>query len=225
MLSTTPLKAVLFDLDGTLLDTAPEFYRIATQMLEQRNLAPLDYDEFRESVSDGARGMVKKAFRIDEDATQFEALRQEFLALYTEQLATCTELFAGMGDVLDFAESHGIAWGVVTNKPNAFAEPLLRALNLFERCAVLVCPDHVRERKPHPEALYLACDKIGCSTDEAIYAGDHRRDIESARNARMTAIACSFGYVHADDPCENWNAEFIVHDAMQIIPILQNRLG
>ena len=90
---------------------------------------------------------------------------------------------------------------------------------------MLVCPDHVRERKPHPEALYLACDKIGCAIDEAIYIGDHRRDIESARNASMTSIACAFGYVHADDPCENWNADFIVHDAMEVIPILQGRLN
>jgi phosphoglycolate phosphatase len=225
MRSTMPLKAVLFDLDGTLLDTAPEFYALAKHMLEQRDIAPLAYAEFRETVSDGARGMVKKAFRIEEDDAQFESLRQEFLALYAEKLATRTELFAGMGDVLDFVESHGMVWGVVTNKPNAFAEPLLRALGLLERCAVLVCPDHVSERKPHPEALYLACDKIGCGIDEAIYVGDHRRDIESARNAGMASIACLFGYVHASDPCENWNADFIIHDAMEIIPIVQNRLN
>ncbi|MDB6062050.1 MAG: phosphoglycolate phosphatase [Verrucomicrobiaceae bacterium] len=224
MLGTTPIKAVLFDLDGTLLDTAPEFYFIANQMLEQRDIAPVDYAVFRESVSDGARGMVKTAFSLDENDPQFEPLRLEFLAQYSALLATRTELFAGMNDVLDFIESESLAWGIVTNKPNAFAEPLLRALNLFERCAVLVCPDHVRDRKPHPEALYLACDKIGCSIDEAIYVGDHRRDIEAARNANMTSIACSFGYVHGDDPCENWSADFIAHDAIQIIPILQNRL-
>jgi phosphoglycolate phosphatase len=225
MQSTTPLKAVLFDLDGTLLDTGPEFYHIALQLLEQHDIAPLDYAEFRESVSDGARGMVKTAFRIEEADPRFELLRQEFLALYAQQLASRTELFAGMNDVLDFIESHGMNWGIVTNKPNAFAEPLLQKLNLFERCAVLVCPDHVSERKPNPEGLYLACDKIGCSIDEAIYIGDHRRDIDSAQNARMTSVACSFGYVHADDLCENWNADFIVHDALQIISILQNRLG
>ena len=224
MRSAMPLKAVLFDLDGTLLDTGPEFFNIANQMLEQRGIAALDYAEFRETVSDGARGMVKKAFRIDEADAQFEPLRQQFLALYAQQLATRSELFAGMGDVLDYVESHGMVWGIVTNKPNAYAEPLLRALGLLERCAVLVCPDHVRERKPQPEALYLACDKIGCAIDEAIYLGDHRRDIESARNAGMTSVACAFGYVHADDPCENWGADIIVHDAIEIIPILQSRL-
>lgn len=220
-----PLKAVLFDLDGTLLDTGPEFYHIALQLLEKHAVAPLDYEEFRETVSDGARGMVKTAFRIDEIDPRFELLRKEFLELYTQQLATRTELFAGMNDVLDFAEGNGMSWGVVTNKPSAFAEPLLKKLNLLERCAVLVCPDHVSVSKPNPEGLYLACDKIGCSIDEAIYLGDHRRDIDSAHNARMTSIACSFGYVHGDDPCENWNADYIVHDALQIISILQNRLG
>ena len=105
LLGNTPLKVVLFDLDGTLLDTGPEFYAIVTQMLNNRGLTALDYDDFRECVSDGARGMVKKAFAIAETDPQFEPLRQEFLTLYAEQLAARTELFAGMADVLDFIES------------------------------------------------------------------------------------------------------------------------
>ena len=224
MLGNTPLKAVLFDLDGTLLDTGPEFYQIASRMHGQRGTTAPGYPEFRNCVSDGARGMVTQAFGIGEADPQFEALRNEFLTCYAEQLASRTELFAGMNDVLDFIESNGIAWGVVTNKPNAFAEPLLEKLNLAERCAVLVCPDHVRERKPHPEALYLACDKIGCGIDAAIYLGDHRRDIEAARNAGMASIACAFGYIHENDSCDFWNADFIVHDALEIIPLLQARL-
>lgn len=224
MSRTTPLQAVLFDLDGTLLDTGPEFYRIATRMLRQRGGAVLDYPTFREWVSDGARGMVAKAFDVVESDPQFEALRREFLAHYGEGLATATELFAGIDDVLDFIESHGIAWGIVTNKPAAFAQPLIEKLNLAGRCAVLVCPDHVRERKPDPEALYLACDKLGCSVDAAIYLGDHRRDIDCARNAGMASVACAFGYVHAGDPCAQWQADFIVHDALEIIPILRSRL-
>ncbi|HEY3700327.1 MAG TPA: HAD-IA family hydrolase [Spongiibacteraceae bacterium] len=217
-----PLQAVLLDLDGTLLDTAPEFYQIVSLMLERHGNAPIAYAHFRQSVSDGARGMVKAAFRCDENAPQFEPLRKEFLALYARHLAEHTQLFPGMAETLQFIESKNLQWGVITNKPNAFAEPLLQLLNLLSRCAVLICPDHVHERKPHPEALYLACKQIGCAVSEAIYIGDHRRDIESARNAGMVSIACSYGYVHADDPCENWGADFIADEPQQIISILQN---
>jgi phosphoglycolate phosphatase len=98
----------------------------------------------------------------------------------------------------------------------------MQAMSLSTRCAALICPDHVVNRKPDPEALQLACRQIGCATNQAIYIGDHRRDIEAGRNAGMSTIACSYGYVHSDDPCENWGAEFIVHDPRQIITILQN---
>lgn len=215
------LKAVLFDLDGTLLDTAPEFYRIMNTMLQMHDVAPVAFDDFRRSVSDGARGMVQKAFGIDAADARFEPLRQEFLDRYTEHLASHTQLFPGMTDALAFIESENLRWGVVTNKPVAFAAPLLARLHLAERCATLVCPDHVRLRKPDPEALQLACAQIGCAVNEAIYLGDHRRDIESARNAGMTSVACAYGYIHADDFCTEWGADFIVENAQAIIPLLQ----
>lgn len=219
---SAPLRAVLFDLDGTLLDTAPEFHFVVADMLLRHGEAPVDYTDFRRSVSDGARGMVQHAFRCGDDDPRFETLRQELLALYAEHLAQHTQLFPGMAQTLEFIEQHGMAWGVVTNKPNAFAEPLLQKLHLRERCATLICPDHVKRRKPDPEALRLACEYIGCAVNEAVYVGDHRRDIEAARNAGMASIACSYGYVHDDDPVENWGADFIVHEARQIIPILRS---
>lgn len=222
MLEPAPLKAVLFDLDGTLIDTAPDFHALISQMLQTHGDSSIGYEEFRRCVSDGARGMIKTAFRCDEENPRFEALRQELLTLYAAHVADHSQLFPGIAALLAHIERENMQWGIVTNKPSAFAEPLLKALNLAERCAVLVCPDHVRDRKPHPEALYLACEKIGCNVNEAVYVGDHRRDIESARNAEMASIACTYGYVHEDDPCENWGADFIVHHAQQIIPILQN---
>ena len=222
MLEPALLKAVLFDLDGTLIDTAPDFHALISRMLETHRCAPIGYGEFRRCVSDGARGMIKTAFQCTEDDPRFEPLRKELLALYADHVADFSQPFAGVDELLNFIEHENMRWGIVTNKPYAFAKPLLEALNLADRCAVLVCPDHVRDRKPHPEALYLACEKIGCGVNEAIYIGDHRRDIESARNARMASIACTYGYVHSDDPCENWGADFIVHRAQQIIPILQN---
>ena len=216
------LKAVLFDLDGTLLDTAPEFFHIVSTMLKAHDRAPMTYEIFRQSVSDGARGMVHAAFEIDYSDARFEPLRKELLALYAQHLATHTQLFAGMAETLAFIEAHAWHWGVVTNKPVAFAAPLLEALQLAPRCATLICPEHVTQRKPDPESLYLACEKIGCSPAKAIYVGDHRRDIECAINAGMISIACNYGYVHDNDPCSNWGADFIVDNAQQIISILQN---
>lgn len=219
------LKAVLFDLDGTLLDTAPDFFHIANRLLARHDCPPIDYPLFRQSVSDGARGMVRRAFGFDETDARFEPLRLEFLALYAEHLADHSAPFAGIGELLEYIEGAGMAWGVVTNKPSHYAEPLLRALRLDTRCATLVCPDHVVQRKPDPEALLLACSHIDCMPEQAIYLGDHRRDIEAGHNAGMSTVACSYGYIHADDPCERWGAEFVVHDPLQMIPILRNWMG
>lgn len=218
-----PLKALLLDLDGTLLDTAPDFFHIANRLLQRHGSAPIDYALFRQSVSDGARGMVRAAFGFDESDARFEPLRQEFLALYAAHLADHSAPFAGIEDMLERVERAGIAWGVVTNKPAVYAEPLMRALHLDARCATLICPDHVVRRKPDPEALHLACVRVGCTPQQALYVGDHRRDIEAGRNAGMATIACSWGYVHADDPCERWGADFVVSDPLQIIEIIQDR--
>lgn len=215
------LKAVLFDLDGTLLDTAPEFYEIISAQLRKHGAAPIAFDDFRTVVSDGARGMVQKAFGLDPDEALFEVLRREFLDLYTQHLAAHTQLFPGMAETLAFIESHNLRWGVVTNKPVGFSAPLLQRLELATRCATLICPDHVKQRKPDPEALHLACSQVDCAVTEAIYVGDHRRDIECARSAGMISIACDYGYIHADDPCVNWGADFIVSRADAIVPILQ----
>jgi phosphoglycolate phosphatase len=216
------LKAVLLDLDGTLLDTAPDFAAIINSMLVKYDRPTIAYAQFRQSVSDGARGMVQMAFNCDDNDPQFEPLRQEFLTLYARHIADHTQLFPGMAELLQYIEDAGLAWGVVTNKTSAYAVPLMQAMLLSARCAALVCPDHVVHRKPDPEPLQLACKQIGCATGAAIYIGDHRRDIEAGRNAGMSTIACSYGFVHSEDPCENWGAEFIVHDPRQIITILQN---
>lgn len=219
------LQAVLLDLDGTLLDTAPDFFHIANMLLARHNCPPIDYPQFRQSVSDGARGMVSAAFGFDESDLRFEPLRQEFLALYADHLADHSHPFDGIEELLGHIEGAGLQWGVVTNKPEIYAAPLMRALRLDRRCATLICPDHVVRRKPDPEALYLACERIGSNPAQTIYIGDHRRDIEAGQNAGMSTIACSYGYVHADDPCERWGAEFIVHDPRQIIDILRNWVG
>jgi len=220
----TPLQALLFDLDGTLLDTAPDFAFVVNTLLERHGRAPQPYARIRQTVSDGARGMVHGAFGYGDDDPAFEPLRRELLSLYTSHLADNTRLFDGMETVLQFCETQGIAWGVVTNKPSVYAVPLMRALNLDRRCAALVCPDHVKNRKPDPESLLLACRQIGCAPEATLYAGDHRRDIEAGHNAGMQTVACAYGYVHRDDPCDNWNAEFIMQQPRDMLDIVQRRL-
>ncbi len=217
----TSLKAVLFDLDGTLLDTAPEFHEIISAQLRRHGAAPISFADFRTVVSDGARGMVQKGFGIDHTDERFEPLRIEFLELYREHLAAHTQLFPGMSETLAFIEANNLLWGIVTNKPVGFSAPLLQKLNLAARCSTLICPDHVQQRKPDPEALLLACSQLACSVEEAIYLGDHRRDIECAQRAGMISIACEYGYIHADDPCVNWGADYGVKDAAAIVPIVQ----
>jgi len=219
-----PLQAILFDLDGTLLDTAPDFAFVINTLLERHGRAPQPYASIRATVSDGARGMVHGAFGYTDADPEFEPMRHELLALYANHLADNTRLFEGMDSVLQFCEANAIAWGVVTNKPSVYAMPLMRALRLDRRCASLVCPDHVQHRKPDPEPLLLACDQIGCAPASTLYVGDHRRDIEAGHNAGMPTIACAYGYVHPDDPCENWDADYVVRNPIDIIAVARQYL-
>ena len=214
------LKAVLFDLDGTLFDTAVDFTAVLNAMLSERELAPQSYDEVRKRVSDGARAVVSLGFQQQEGEAGFQALLDEFLDRYLVQLAVSTTLFPGMSEVLTHIESLGMKWGIVTNKPARFTEPLLAAMDLDQRCATAICPDHVTNRKPHPEPIYLACKEINCLPAHTIYVGDHRRDIDAGRNASMRTVACAYGYVSAGDSAESWAADYLVTQALDLIPLI-----
>jgi len=214
------LKAVLFDLDGTLLDTAVDFTAVLNAMLSERELAPQSYDEVRKRVSDGARAVVSLGFQQQEGDVGFQTLLDEFLDRYLAQLAVSTTLFPGMSEVLTHIEAHGMKWGIVTNKPARFTEPLLIAMGLAQRCATAICPDHVTNRKPHPEPIYLACKEIDCLPAHTIYVGDHRRDIDAGRNASMRTVACAYGYISAGDSAESWGADYLVSQALDLIPLI-----
>ncbi|MEX2962383.1 HAD family hydrolase [Microbulbifer sp. TYP-18] len=215
------MKAVLFDLDGTLFDTAPDFVVVLNQLRRQEQLPPLAEENIRAAVSNGARGMVTLAFALGEDDPGFDDLHQRFLNLYLNHLAVKTVLFPGIETLLHTLAENSIAWGIVTNKPEAYTLPLLSAFAHLPPPGAVVCPDHVRDRKPHPEAVLLACTQIGCDPREAIYAGDHPRDIEAGRAAGMPTIACSYGYIGTDVDVTNWNADHRVSSANEIWPLLQ----
>lgn len=213
------MKAVLFDLDGTLINTAADFIRIIQDMCRAENCEVVAADLIRTQVSEGARAMVKLVYpHLEVDDPVFLAHRQRFLDLYGADIAVETDLFEGMYPLLDELEARGIPWGIVTNKPRGLSEALLAALNLTERCAVLVCPEDVTRTKPDPEPMYLAARQINLPAEQIIYVGDHPRDIEAGRNAGMYTILAAYGYLplsHKDN-LTAWQADCIVNDISEL---------
>ncbi|MEX0737968.1 MAG: HAD-IA family hydrolase [Pseudohongiella sp.] len=204
------VSAVLFDLDGTLVDTAPDFTAVLHQMCADQGVAPPSDSAILATVSSGARALVELAFQLAPDADGFDTLHQALLNAYMAQLQhTHSVLFPGMNKLLSELEDRHIPWGVVTNKPERFSVPLLQKLNLDTRCSVLICPDHVSQTKPHPEPLLLACNRLACEPHLAIYVGDHPRDIEAGNAAGMHTITAAYGYLPSAPPIDDWGACYI----------------
>lgn len=219
------LKAVLFDLDGTLLDTAPDFETVLNDMLRERGREPIPYLRIRQTVSEGARALITLGFRLAPTAPEFDSLHQDLLTRYESGLSQKTTLFDGMDEVLAFLEGAQLSWGIVTNKPQRYTDAILADLELAGRCATAVCPDHVAHRKPHPEPMLLACSQLRCNPAETIYIGDHRRDIEAGLNAGMQTIAAAWGYAHPEDPPHSWGADRIAEQSRDILPIIHSRIN
>ena len=203
-------EAVLFDLDGTLLDTAPDFIRVVNQQVRLHRMPEISPDRIRETVSNGARALIKLAFDIDEEDNKFKQRHAELLDLYEASIADETVFFPGIDVFLNRLEEHSIPWGIVTNKPSRFTLPLLEKLNLTRRCSVTICPDDVTNTKPDPEPLFLACKRLSCTPTKTIYVGDHPRDIEAGRRAGMKTIAARYGYIDNPDQVNEWQADIIV---------------
>ena len=218
------LRAVLFDMDGTLLDTAPDFIAICQDMLAARGLPAIDGKRVRDVVSGGARAMVAVSFDMDPDDEGFEALRLEFLERYQRDCAVHSTLFDGMGELLADIEKGGLIWGVVTNKPVRFAEPIMQRLGLAQRSAVLICPDHVKNSKPDPEPLTLACSMLGLDPASVLFVGDDLRDIESGRDAGTRTAAVRYGYIHPEDNPNNWGADVVVDHPLELRKVLDSAL-
>lgn len=209
-----PLRAVLFDLDGTLIDTAPDFIRIIRLMCEQANIAVPSDEHIRAQVSEGARAMVNLIYPdLTIDSPQLLQIRQQFLDIYAQNIAVDTCLFPDMDALLQQLEAQNIPWGIVTNKPRGLSELLLAALNLTARCEVLVCPDDVSRTKPDPEPMLLAASKLGIAPEQIIYVGDHPRDIDAGRAAGMPTVLAAYGYLPPDhkDNLDAWQADHIVY--------------
>jgi phosphoglycolate phosphatase len=211
-------------MDGTLLDTAPDFIAICQAMLAERGLPAVDDKLIRDEVSGGAKAMVAATFALSPNAEEFEALRLEFLERYQRDCAVHSKLFDGMAELLADIEKANLIWGVVTNKPVRFAQPIMEQLGLAERSALLICPDHVTHSKPHPEPLILACKMLDLDPASVLFVGDDLRDIESGRDAGTKTAAVRYGYIHPHDNPDHWGADVVVDHPLDLRKVLDNAL-
>ncbi len=219
----TRIRAVFFDLDGTLADTAPDLAHALNTVREEEGLPALAFEHIRPEVSHGARALINLGFSHAPDTPEFERLRQRLLAVYRDNLALHTRLFPGMAEVLDTLERMGLRWGVVTNKPGWLTEPLLDALGLMQRAACVVSGDTLAERKPHPAPMLHACRQLGCEPVQCVYLGDAERDIQAGRAAGMPSLVACFGYIGAQDRPEHWGADALLDSPGALLDWLADR--
>lgn len=212
--------AVLFDLDGTLLDTAPDMVASLNLLCAEQGLVNVEFTRARAYVSNGAVGLLRLVFP-DFDPARDTMIHKRFLDLYAQRLSRQTRVFPDLDPVLQELESAGVRWGVVTNKPRWLTEPLLDALGLLQRSACTVSGDTLPERKPHPRPVLHALEQLGAPAAQSIYVGDARRDIESGRSAGACTIAVRYGYVEPGQNPTTWGADFIVDSPTELGRLLK----
>ncbi|MEM1112137.1 MAG: HAD-IA family hydrolase [Pseudomonadota bacterium] len=218
----TPPRAVLFDLDGTLVDTAEEFVVVVQALRAEHGRAPMDEARIRRSVSNGALALVCLALDLQPDSKAAEQQRLRLLELYSEVLGSSARPYPGIPMLLRHLGDLGIPWGIATNKPRIYTEPLLAELNLQPAAGSVVCPDDVSQRKPHPESLLRNCEELACLPEHTVYIGDHRRDIEAGRSAGMYTIAATYGYIEADDDPTSWRADAYAASSLELHDLIFN---
>jgi phosphoglycolate phosphatase len=209
--------ALLFDLDGTLVDTAPDLCAVLNALMLRHGRPPLPYAVARNEVSNGALGMLRTAFPELGSGDELETLRQEFLEIYLRSVCVKSRLFNGLNDILELYEEKGVPWGIVTNKPHAMTEPLLAALGLAGRAGTVVSGDRIPERKPHPAPLLLAAQELGLDPAACIYVGDAPRDIDAGRAAGMATIVAAYGYIRPSDDPYSWGASAVIQRPSELL--------
>ncbi len=215
------LAAVLFDLDGTLADTAPDLGGALNLLLRRYDKPELPLSHSRPLVSGGARGMLEIGFGLKPNHADFEAMKAEYLAIYEENLCRDTHLFDGMEHVLTALEQRTIPWGIVTNKPSRFTLPLLAALNLDRRARCIVSGDSVARAKPHPDGLRAAAAALAMApSSNMIYVGDDERDIQAANAANMTPVVARYGYLGNGNPPDKWEARHYIDSPSDLLALL-----
>ena len=214
------VKAVLFDLDGTFADTAPDLAAAINHARATRHLPPLPLEALRPQASHGSRGLLKAGFDIEPEHPDYGALRDIFLDYYARNICVHTQLFGDTAELVAELEQRGIKWGIVTNKPHRFTVPLMQALGYADRAACLISGDTCAHAKPHPEPMLKACEIIGVSPAQCLYLGDDLRDMQAANASGMRGIIANYGYISGDASVENWNANGSVNKPTELLDLI-----
>lgn len=219
-MNTKSIRSLFFDLDGTLLDTAPDLSFALNKVLMQHHRSPIPLEVIRPTIAKGTRGLVHHGFAIDEQHPQYETLKQELLTTYQENLTNQTQFFKDMEIVLNYLDENNFMWGIVTNKPNWLAQPLLEHFKLTHRYCCLVAGDTLTKRKPDPAPLRYACQLTGVKPQDALYIGDSEGDVIAAKAAGMSVIIAKYGYIHPQQHPEQWHADGIIESPLQLLDLL-----
>ena len=212
------LNAVLFDLDGTLLDTAPDLANALFRVCADENVTPPEYDAIAQHVSTGAIGLTQLAFPdLDEHAQQ--NLCQQLVETYTANICVQTRPYPGITEMLTHLDNENIPWGVVTNKLERLAIPILEKLNLLANCRVVVGGDTAARNKPHPDPIIYALEKLGLAAESVAYVGDHRKDVQSGQAAGTLTVACSWGYIIPDEDPYSWGADYTIDHPEELLTL------
>ena len=215
------IRAVLFDLDGTLIDSAPDLGAAADKMRTDRGMPSLPAALYRPMAGAGARGMLGVAFGITPDAPEFASLREEFYVNYETRMVAGTVIFEGVRQLIDGLREQGLHWGVVTNKSARFTEPLTRAIPLFASAGAIVSGDTTPFAKPHPEPLFEAARRIGVDPALCIYVGDDERDIVAGHAAGMRTVAATYGYMGEQADAAQWRAHASIESPLELLQMLK----
>ena len=218
------VEAILVDLDGTLVDTAPDLVGVLNTLLVDRSLPPVPFAIARNEVSNGALGLLRLGFPERRNDYELEPLRQEFLEVYTRDVCIYSRLFNGLDAIISELHDNLIPWGIVTNKPHSMTTPLLEALDLPHPPGCVVSGDRLPQRKPHPAPLRLGADELGIDAERCVYVGDARRDIDAGRAAGMATVAAAYGYIRAADNPAQWGASAIIRRPGDLLDAV-NSLG
>ncbi len=214
------ISTILFDLDGTLIDSAPDLAAALNEQRRRRRKPPLPYHLLRLHASSGARGMIKAGFSVEANDLAYQELRDEFLEIYARELLLRTQPFPDVDNMLAAIERSGRTWGIVTNKATSLAMPLLDAFALTSRAACIVCGDSTPFTKPHPEPLLEAARRLSVTAEHCVYVGDDERDITAARAAGMRSVAAAYGYLGDSRPPSQWRADHVLAAPLDLLKLL-----
>lgn len=213
----SPINAVLFDLDGTLLDTASDLGQALNQLLTEYKLPSLPVEKIRPVAGHGCRGLLKVGFNIDEHHSRYADLCEKLLMYYHQCLLNTTQLFPGMEDVLIYLEKNHIPWGIVTNKPERFTHTILTGLQLTQRAKCIISGDSLKNRKPHPEPILHACKLLHKNPNQCLYIGDSESDIIASKAAGTMSLTALYGYIPAGVNPHAWGADGYIKQPVEIM--------